>query len=215
MTAETMRHLPACSHIEVLSALPNLRSGVFRGTNPFPAGHACQKLYFHVFQTIWIVRRLKIMYYGNRRTTFSVRKLIWDISGLWRFYLLQVVFWVTMVDPQRMKKIPSFGNGKFSTFLLSLYNWRFLSSSKERSNLNYFRLNPNKITLLGEKNSLGCLCHRHGTRDMASIHSSSVTPISLSLSLSYWSTESFTDRARQRENLIIFSGLQQIHYLEL
>lgn len=43
-----------------------------------------------------------------------------------------------------MKKISSIGNGKFSTFLLSLYNWRFLFSSKEISNLNYFRLNPNK-----------------------------------------------------------------------
>lgn len=49
-----------------------------------------------------------------------------------------------MVDAQRMQKISSLGNGKFSTFLLSLYNWRFLFSNKEISNLNYFRLNPNK-----------------------------------------------------------------------
>lgn len=49
-----------------------------------------------------------------------------------------------MVDARRMQKISSLGNGKFSTFLLSLYNWRFLFSNKEISNLNYFRLNPNK-----------------------------------------------------------------------
>lgn len=37
---------------------------------------------------------------------------------LWQLYLLEIVFWVTMVDAQSMEQNPILEIRKFSTFLL-------------------------------------------------------------------------------------------------
>lgn len=81
--------------------------------------------------------------YGNIGTVFYIRKFIVGISVLQKLCLLEVVFWVTMVDARSMKQISFIGNMQIQYFSITVYGIGNFSS-KRRSNLNYFRLNPNK-----------------------------------------------------------------------